>query len=140
MILILFTLTLFACKNDETKVDQSIQKTEENETENNLLPKNRKDLITIKNNQYIEYYPGKKQIKFQGFVDENQLRDGKWIFYGENGAERSISFYKNGKRDGHTIVKYSNGKLHYTGEYEMDKKVGEWIIYDEKGKKTIKNY
>ncbi len=136
MILILFTLTLFACKNEETKVEQQIDQTEENR----LLPKNRQDLITIKNSQYIEYYPGKKQIKFQGNVDENQLRDGKWIFYGEDGAERSVTFYRNGKRDGHTIVKYPNGKLHYIGEYALDEKVGEWIIYDEKGQKTIKNY
>ena len=136
MILALFTLTLFACKNEETKLEQQGDQTEENR----LLPKNRQDLITIKNSQYIEYYPGKKQIKFQGNVDENQQRDGKWIFYGEDGAERSVTFYKNGKRNGHTIVKYPNGKLHYTGEYALDEKVGEWIVYDEKGQKTTKNY
>ncbi len=136
MILVLFTLTLFACKNENTKVEQQADQTEENR----LLPKNRQDLITIKNSQYIEYYPGKKQIKFQGNVDENQQRDGKWVFYGEDGIERSVTFYKNGKRDGHTIVKYPNGRLHYTGEYALDEKVGEWIIYDEKGQKTIKNY
>lgn len=133
--MILLLLALAACKNKEDD-NQKVA----TEKENPLLPKNRKDLITIKNNEYIEYYPGKKQIKFQGYVDDNNERDGKWVFYGENGQELSVSFYKNGKRDGHSVVRYPNGKLHYIGEYEMDKRVGEWEMYDLKGKKTTKKY
>lgn len=133
--MILLLLALAACKNKEND-NQKVA----TEKENPLLPKNRKDLITIKNNEYTEYYPGKKQIKFQGYVDDNNERDGKWVFYGENGQELSVSFYKNGKRDGHSVVRYPNGKLHYIGEYEMDKRVGEWEMYDLKGKKTTKKY
>jgi antitoxin component YwqK of YwqJK toxin-antitoxin module len=132
----LILLFFVACKSNEEKSTQS----EQPEKENILLPKNRKDLITIKNHQYIEYYPGKKQIKFEGFVDDNNERDGKWVFYGTEGQELSVAFYSNGKRHGHTVVRYPSGQLHYIGEYNMDKRVGEWEMYDLKGKKTIKKY
>lgn len=127
-----------ACKGKENNESETVVKP--TEEENILLPKNRQDLITIKNGQYIEYYPGKKQIKFQGFLDDKEQRDGKWIFFGESGAELSVTFYKNGKRHGHTIVKYPSGRLHYVGEYAMDKRIGEWKFYDEAGKETVKNF
>lgn len=138
MWLILGLATVVACKGKESSLNENpVKKTEE---ENILLPKNRQDLITIKNGQYIEYYPGKKQIKFQGFLDDKEQRDGKWVFFGENGEELTITLYKNGKRHGHTIVKYPNGRLHYVGEYDMDKRTGEWKFYDETGKETVKKF
>ncbi len=136
LMMTLLAVALFACKNKETENQNPTEQTEENA----LFPDDRSDLITIKNGQYIEYYPDKKHIKFRGFVDENNERDGKWIFYGMDGTELSVGFYKNGKRDGHVIVKFPNGKLRYVGEYALDKKVGEWELYDEKGNKTLKKY
>lgn len=143
--IVLMTLTLsllvFSCKTKETeKRIEEVKVEQETEEENALLPKNRKDLITIKNNQYIEYYPGKKQIKFHGFVNDDEQREGKWIFYGENGEELSVSYYKNGEKNGHSIVKYPDGRLRYVGEYENGKKIGKWDFYSEDGVKTTKNY
>ena len=41
--------------------------------------------------------------------------------------------YKNGLKEGHSIVFYSNGKVRYMGDYSNDKKVGHWVFYLESG-------
>jgi len=105
-----------------------------------LKPKKVENLVEIKNGVYTEWYPGKKNIKFQGPQDNNHLRNGKWVFFSEGGEELSITFYENGKREGFTIVKYPNGRLHYRGEYQDDKIVGDWITYNEKGKVTSEQH
>jgi antitoxin component YwqK of YwqJK toxin-antitoxin module len=101
--------------------------------ETNKKPKTEK-LTEIKNGRFTEWYPGKKQIKFQGMLTKKGDRNGKWTFYSETGNELSMTIYENGKREGFTIVKYPNGAIHYTGEYKNDKTVGVWKTYDEKGK------
>jgi len=45
------------------------------------------NLIEVKHGVYSEWYPGKKQLKFHGSVDKKGNRDGKWVFYSENGNE-----------------------------------------------------
>lgn len=91
-------------------------------------------LTEIKDGMFTEYYPGKKNIKFQGMLNANNQREGKWVFYAENGTELSITFYENGKKDGHTIVKYPNGALYYYGEFNDDQKTGVWKTYGTDGK------
>ncbi|MCE3296749.1 MAG: hypothetical protein K0R65_2463 [Crocinitomicaceae bacterium] len=99
-------------------------------------PKKEKELplIEIKNGMYTEYYPGRKAVKIRGPVDGNELRNGKWALYTENGFELSVTHYIHGKKEGHSIVKYPNGVLNYYGEYRNDQKVGVWRTYDQKGK------
>lgn len=106
---------------------------DKNEKETTLKPKTEK-LTEIKNGRFTEWYPGKKQIKFQGMLTKKGDRNGKWTFYSETGNELSMTLYENGKREGFTIVKYPNGAIHYTGEYKNDKTVGVWKTYNEKGK------
>ncbi len=107
--------------------------TDKNEKETTQKPKTEK-LTEIKNGRFTEWYPGKKQIKFQGMLTKKGDRNGKWTFYSETGYELSMTLYENGKREGFTIVKYPNGAIHYTGEYKNDKTVGVWKTYNEKGK------
>ena len=118
-LLILLTIVVYSCGDSDAEY---------------LKPKKVENLVEIKNGIFTEWYPGKKNIKFQGPQDNNHLRNGKWTFFSEGGDELSVTFYENGKRDGFTIVKYPNGRLHYRGEYQDDKIVGDWITYDEKGK------
>ena len=92
------------------------------------------NLIEVKHGVYSEWYPGKKHLKFQGSIDKKGNRDGKWVFYSENGNEQSITVYNHGMREGFSLVKYPNGAMHYRGEYRNDKMVGIWTTYDEKGK------
>jgi len=118
LVILLFT-TLAAC----------------NETTNEPIKKEKKveKLTQIKNGKFTEWYPGKKNIKFQGMITKKGERNGKWTFYSESGTELSFTFYENGKREGFTVVKYPNGVIHYTGEYKNDKSVGVWKTYNEKG-------
>ena len=49
--------------------------------------------------------------------------------------------YENGVKQGHSIVKYPNGGIHYKGEYKDDKPVGVWKTYDNAGKiLSVKDY
>ena len=87
-------------------------------------------------NIFTEYYPGKKAIKFRGEQDEEGRRNGVWLYYSENGEELSMTNYEHGIKEGHTMVKYPNGAIHYTGEYTNDQPSGVWKTYDAMGKLT----
>jgi len=129
-ILLLTFFALFAftsCTNNQKKNAESSKKEEV--------------LYQIKDGKFTEWYPGKKQVKFEGNVDVKGNREGKWTFYSENGNMLSFTFYEKGKRQGYSVVKYPNGRIHYHGEYHNDQMVGVWTSYDEKGKnKQEKDY
>ena len=93
------------------------------------------------NGRYIEWYPGHKQIKISGRNDKDGNRTGIWKYFSEQGVELSITVYNAGAKDGHTVVKYPNGAVHYSGEYLDDEAIGEWKFYNEEGQLTeTKNY
>ncbi len=102
-------------------------------------PKKEK-LVDLKDGHYTEWYPGRKQIKYQGQLNQAGNREGKWDFFSETGNLQSFTMYIDGKKEGHSLVKYPNGKVHYYGTYQNDQMVGEWVSYDQKGNKTIKDY
>jgi antitoxin component YwqK of YwqJK toxin-antitoxin module len=119
IVFLLATLFLIsACENKSEKKKEEIPK---------------EKLVEVKDGVFTERYPGKKQIKFQGGQDELGNRDGKWTFYAENGTELSFTLYDHGKKEGFSLVKYPNGKIHYRGEYQNDEMIGLWSTYDEKG-------
>ena len=119
IVFLLATLFLIsACENNPEKMDEKIPK---------------EKLVEVKDGVFTEWYPGKKSIKFQGGQDELGNRDGKWTFYAENGTELSYTQFSGGKKDGYSLVKYPNGNIHYTGEYQNDEMVGVWSTFDEKG-------
>lgn len=98
------------------------------------------ELVEIKNGHYKEWYPGKKQVKFEGDLNQKGEREGKWNMYSEKGTLLSFTFYLAGKKHGHSVVKYPNGKIHYYGEYQNDQMVGEWVTYDAKGQKSVNTF
>ena len=110
---------IFGCKNSTDKKNDKKIKSE--------------NLVEVKDGVFTEWYPGRKIIKFQGGQNELGNRDGKWTFYGEDGTELSYTQFSNGKKDGFSLVKYPNGNIHYTGEYQNDAMVGVWSTFDEKG-------
>jgi antitoxin component YwqK of YwqJK toxin-antitoxin module len=120
-LVILSAIFLAACSSDTEGAENKAKKAQE------------KVLVEVKDGRYTEWYPGKKQIKFQGGQDDNKKRHGIWTFYAENGTELSVTMYNHGLREGHTIVKYPNGAIHYRGEYMNDETVGLWTTYDEQG-------
>lgn len=129
IILLVTSLILFACSSESKEITKN---SKENETAE-VTATQEEDLVEITEGKYKEYYPGKAQLKFEGFQDEEKKRHGKWVFYGKNGKELSMTMYDHGKRHGHTIVRYPNGAIHYYGEYDQDAKTGVWKTYDENG-------
>lgn len=118
-LLTITSIVFYSCES-KTDVTQEVEKKEQ--------------LVEVKNGKYTEWYPGKKQIKFEGMVDRKGKRDGKWSFYSEQGTELSFTFYEHGIKQGFTVVKYPNGVMRYRGEYKNDEIVGVWTTYDPKGK------
>ena len=78
------------------------------------------------------WYPHRK-IQMTGEYKSRE-RDGRWVYYYENGNIWSEGFFKNGKSDGKRVTHYENGKVFYEGFYDKDQRVGVWTFYDEKGK------
>ena len=102
-------------------------------TETVLDSNKEEDLIEQMPNMYREYYPGKKQIKMTGPLDNEGRRHGAWESFFENGKKNSATYYLNGLKDGHSIVYHPNGAVFYFGEYKNDKKVGVWKTFHENG-------
>ena len=119
-ILFIITIILVSCSTEEA-------------TENKV-PQKEEVLVEIKDGVYTEWYPGKQQVKYKGAQDDEGKRNGIWTYYSVNGLELSVTIYEHGLREGFTVVKYPNGRLHYRGEYHKDASVGVWTTYDEKGK------
>lgn len=128
--LLFLTLIIFSFSCSEQNTEKQVKEIETPEV-----------LTEVKNGIYTEYYPGKKQVKVRGYQDTNKVRNGKWTYYSIDGKELSITYFENGLREGHTLVKRPNGVLNYVGEYKNDQMVGVWKFYDEKGNiKREKDY
>ncbi len=122
-ILALLSLGFISCESEE--------KTAEPKSITNLDTE--EDLIEQMPNMYREFYPGKKQIKITGPLDNEGRRHGAWESYFENGKKNSATYYTNGLKDGHSIVYHPNGAVYYYGEYKNDEKVGIWKTFHENG-------
>lgn len=137
----LLALVLIVAACSEKTTDTPTKKpVKENSTTSNAVAtptpeveSNPEELVDIKGHTYIEYYPGKKQIKFTGLQDDQKRRDGQWSYFSPEGKELSTTMYDHGKKHGHMIVKHPNGALHYFGEMSNDEKIGIWKNYDEDG-------
>jgi antitoxin component YwqK of YwqJK toxin-antitoxin module len=88
-----------------------------------------KDKVLLKE---VCYYPNKK-IQYEGEFDNNQ-RNGKWIYWYDNGNKWSEGFLKKEINDGKRTVWYENGQKRYEGTYKDGKEVGKWEFFDETGK------
>ena len=81
--------------------------------------------------EIVEHYPdGVKKIEGK---EVNGVREGKWIYYYENGFIWSQGEFKNGKRTGYSIVYHENGNTKIEGNYEDGLKVGVWKFWNSDG-------
>ncbi|MDA8910680.1 hypothetical protein N9I21_02695 [Crocinitomicaceae bacterium] len=136
LIYLIFISVIFSCQ-EEVSIDlddnKDVSITLDDKLKNVNSDANLKDTVDFK---CQEWYPGKKQLKIEGGLDRQNRRHGTWYYYNEEGGEMSMTTYTNGRKQGFSIVKHPNGAIYYTGEYDTDKKVGQWKFYDEKGKKV----
>jgi len=107
---------------------------EKEEEKKTIVPEVEEVLTEVKKGIYKQYYPGKKNVKFEGRQDEAGERHGIWYFYSEKGMKISMTEFKHGKKNGVSLHRYPNGMVHYSGEYEDDLQVGLWKTYDTDGK------
>ena len=139
---ILFITTLFAitsCTSDikEDVVENTLSETTvlQNTPLEESYPENeKKGKVVVENGTFKEYYADSKRVKFEGPQDENGKRHGKWAYFSKDGVELSMTMYSHGEKHGHSIVKYPNGNLHYTGEYNNNVQTGIWKTYSIEGK------
>ena len=138
-ILFIATLLVFtSCKSDVNE-DAQENTTTETATKDQQLedsyPENEpKGKVVVENGTFKEYYADSKRVKFEGPQDENGKRHGKWAYFSKDGKELSMTMYSHGEKHGHSIVKYPNGNLHYTGEYNNNIQTGIWKTYSLEGK------
>lgn len=128
--LLVLSLFIFGCAE---KTDPKDDKEQETSTTPKTPAEEKAELTVVKGHSYVEYYPGKKNIKFQGVQDDEGRRHGLWTYFSEAGAVLITTMYEHGKKHGHMIVKRPNGALYYYGEMHHDKKIGVWKNYDEDG-------
>jgi antitoxin component YwqK of YwqJK toxin-antitoxin module len=78
------------------------------------------------------YYPN-KQAQMEGTYKDGK-REGKWIYWYENGKVWSDGMFVKGKSDGKRTTYFENGKVRYEGFYKEDMRVGKWRFFDENGR------
>lgn len=126
-VLIVLTLLLVSCSETVKKsADDDGVDTKQFEAERPLV-------VEDEDGKYTEWYEGHKQVKIKGRKDKKGRKVGIWKYYTKRGVEQSITEYKKGIKDGHTIVRHKNGAIYYKGEYEMDEPTGVWKFYNEEG-------
>ena len=85
-----------------------------------------------KNGKVVSYYNNKNHsIKYEGEYIDN-IKNGEWKTYYENGKEKYVENYKNGAINGKCKEYNESGKLVFEGEYKKGIKWNgkERIIYD----------
>ena len=113
---------LFSCKGSDIENSESTEK----DTTVAIT------LDATSSDKTVEYHPN-GNIKMEGNLNDDGLRQGLWIAYYENGTKWSESYYVDGIRDGHSLSFFPNGRVRYVGEYKNDIKVGTWKFYNEDG-------
>ena len=78
-----------------------------------------------------QYYP-EGQLNMEGKF-KNDLREGEWKSWYEDGTLWSSGSFKAGKRDGKGIVYHPNGSKNIEGTYEEGRRIGLWKAWDESG-------
>lgn len=88
-------------------------------------------------NSYVAreiFYYQNGQKKMEGSYNKEGKKNGKWIYWREDGKIWSEGYFKDGKDDGLRTTWHENGQKHYVGKYNNGTRVGTWKFYDESGK------
>jgi len=133
MILFLAAFFITACSGGSNQdPDQSTADSTSTEDPKMTSDLNLTDSIPTIHSDYEEFYKS-GSLKIEGNFDDNEARNGLWVSYYEDGIKWSESFYVHGKKEGHSITFFPNGKVRYVGEYKDDVKTGLWRFYNESG-------
>lgn len=73
-----------------------------------------------------------------GVLESSDLKNGKLVFFNENGDTTLVTNITNGKREGYCKLAYPNGKLKGVGYYLRSEMHGTWHWYFENGQLAAK--
>lgn len=127
--IIIGMLVLVAC-NTQDKEQKSKNETVQKQPEKKLLKP--EELIYDNGGTYLERYPT-GETKVEGQKTQDGLRTGVWKAFSQDGTPQSICTYSEGKKHGISMVYHPNGNVSYQGEYDYDKRVGEWKFFNSAG-------
>jgi len=122
-------LAVTSCKETKTN-SNAIQVSTKNVAKTEAV--NKPVEMTNSTGSFIERYDN-GNLKTEGWRSSESLRDGIWYSYYEHGSKWSEMSYKNGIKEGQSVVYFSNAKVHYKGQYKNDIKSGTWTFYKESG-------
>ncbi len=123
----LLLIFLFSCKEKLKKVVKETFPDGKPKKEQFFSTEGKENLV-----KEIEYHPNHKKKMEGGFTDN--LRNGLWTAWFEDGKKWSEGYFKNGMNDSLRTVYHPNGKKYYEGSYKMDKRIGIWKFWDESGR------
>jgi antitoxin component YwqK of YwqJK toxin-antitoxin module len=80
------------------------------------------------------YESGQKRV--EGHYNADGKKDGRWVYWYENGNKWSEGYFSEGLDDRKRTTWHENGQLHFTGKLDKGERIGVWRFYDENGKMT----
>ncbi len=80
------------------------------------------------------YYDKSPETKLAEMTFNEDLLEGLYTEYWQNGAVKAELEYEDGKLYGKAKYYYPNGKIKVEGKYKKGEKKGKWLFYDQKGK------
>lgn len=85
-----------------------------------------------KNGEGILYYPGGKEIKYEGKFENDNFAKGKARIKDANGKLLYEGQYAGGQYNGTGVLYYPNGAVKYTGDFKKSLYDGKGKLYSEK--------
>ena len=79
--------------------------------------------ISSQRGNILTYYFKTGIVKATGPVVENQVLDGKWVFYRENGMLSEVGHFKAGQKHGIWLFYDALGQLAYESEFSFGNEV-----------------
>lgn len=86
-----------------------------------------------KYNGLWQFYNTEGQLTAKGEFNEDEKREGDWLWYHEKGGVSEKAFYKNGLLEGDYAVFYDNGNQKVACTYKQDKLTGQYKWYSRSG-------
>ena len=85
----------------------------------------------LKQGEWVHYHEN-GQLGEKGTYKDGKA-DGPWVYYLDNGQLGAKGTYKDGKEDGPWVNYHDNGQLWEKGTYKDGKRDGPWVFYRENG-------
>jgi antitoxin component YwqK of YwqJK toxin-antitoxin module len=87
---------------------------------------------SIDKSKNINTFYKDNKLQSEGMLKDGK-KEGKWVFYYDNGNKWSEGYFKNGIEQGTRTVYYENGKKRYEGSFRNGDKTGLWKFWDKNG-------